>query len=162
MDEVLFDFCSRSRHSARKHLKAEEIECGAWLVVRGLIIRFDIKLPASGSQRRRAGHPSLLSMGVLRKRPFLVRSLPGDAVPEGRFTTGCIAPETGIYRVVHAGHRLPHEVIILRGQVFPKCSKCSGSVLFELAHAAPDLFQSGICRIYELPELEEKESTSCA
>jgi hypothetical protein len=111
---------------------------------------------------RRAGHPTLLSMGVVQKRPFLVRSLLAEAVPEGRFTTGCIAPETGIYRVVHAGHRLPHEVIILRGQVLPKCSKCSGSVLFELAHAAPDLFQSSICRIYELPELEEKESTPCA
>ena len=63
-------------------------------------------------------------------------------------------------------HRLPHEVVILKGQRFPRCSKCTSSVLFELAHAAPDLFQSSISRIYELPVVEQtqplKQKPSCA
>lgn len=73
------------------------------------------------------------------------------------FTTGALAPETGIYRVVHTGHRLPHEVVILKGQRFPRCAKCNGSVLFELAHAAPDLFQSSICHVYKLPVVEQAQ-----
>lgn len=101
-------------------------------------------------------------MGVTQKRGFLVHT------SEEVLKTGAVAPETGIYRVVHTGHRLPHEVVILQGQRFPRCSKCTSSVLFELAHAAPDLFQSCICRIYELPVVEhtqprEQEPTpSCA
>jgi hypothetical protein len=31
------------------------------------------------------------------------------------FQTGAVVPETGIYRIVHDDHRLPHEVVILRG-----------------------------------------------
>lgn len=90
-------------------------------------------------------------MGVKQSRGFLVHS------SEEIFRTGELAPETGIYRVVHTGHRLPHEVVILKGQRFPRCSKCTSSVLFELAHAAPDLFQSSICRIYALPVVEQSQ-----
>lgn len=103
---------------------------------------------------------NLLFMDYLRKRSFLVHS--SSAIPENRFHMGLVAPETGIYRVVHAGHRLSHEVVILRGQIFPRCSKCFGSVLFELAHAAPDLFQSSLCRVYELPAIEQEPVESCA
>jgi hypothetical protein len=38
------------------------------------------------------------------------------------FGTGDTVPETGIYRVTHALHRLPHEIVILRDEHFPRCS----------------------------------------
>jgi hypothetical protein len=42
--------------------------------------------------------------------------------------------ESGIYRVYHRKHRLPHEVTLLRDQLFPKCVKCEDSVYFELVN----------------------------
>ena len=36
------------------------------------------------------------------------------------FEAGRIVPETGIYRVTHAPDHLPHEVIILKGEHFPR------------------------------------------
>jgi len=74
------------------------------------------------------------------------------------YETGTIVPETGIYRVVHTTHRLPHEVVILRGQRFPKCQRCAENVLFELLHAAPDLFRHTTFIVYELPVIEEADS----
>lgn len=72
-----------------------------------------------------------------------------------RFKTGSFVPETGVYRVVHTAHRLPAETVILQGECFPRCAKCSEAVLFELAYPAPDLFRSDAYRIYELPVLED-------
>ena len=71
------------------------------------------------------------------------------------FRTGAAVPETGIYRVHHESHRLPHEVVILKDEIFPRCCKCSEAVRFELAHAAPQLSPHGVYRIYELPVIEE-------
>jgi len=63
------------------------------------------------------------------------------AMPLNRtFKPGDIAIETGVYRVAHAQHRLPHEVVVLRGDRFPKCAKCSEAVSFELFYSAPFLF----------------------
>jgi hypothetical protein len=70
------------------------------------------------------------------------------------YETGTVVPETGIYRVVHSTHRLPHEAVLIKGQRFPKCQKCNELVLFELVHAAPDLFRYIAFR-YELPVIEE-------
>jgi uncharacterized membrane protein len=53
------------------------------------------------------------------------------------FKPADIAVESGVYRVVHAQHRLPHEVVVLRGDRFPRCAKCTGAVSFELFYAAP-------------------------
>ncbi len=52
------------------------------------------------------------------------------------FRTGEVAPVTGIYRVVHAGHRLPHHGILLRGEKFPPCRTCLDAVTFMLLRAA--------------------------
>jgi hypothetical protein len=49
----------------------------------------------------------------------------------GRSKTGAIIPESGIYRVAHSAHRLPHEVTLLKGETFPKCQKCADAVTFE-------------------------------
>jgi len=79
---------------------------------------------------------------------------------ERTFETGEFAPETGIYLVVHSAHRLPHEVVITKGQRFPKCEKCGDAVLFELLHTASDLFPHRIQLVYELPAMEEDEDSA--
>jgi hypothetical protein len=78
-------------------------------------------------------------------KPFLVQ----------KYRTGERVTDTGIYTVIHEHHRLPHQVIIFKGESFPRCSGCSDAVYFYLEYPAPDLFESGLIRIYELPILEE-------
>jgi hypothetical protein len=75
-----------------------------------------------------------------------------------RFQTGDVVPQTGIYRVAHLAHRLPHEVVIFAGDHFPRCAKCANSVVFELVHAVQDLFQHTVRRVYELPVIEEQRA----
>src|SRR4051794_15176701 len=110
-------------------------------------------------------------MGPRKSKLFLVsssrrKSFQGASDTEmknkKRFQTGDLVPETGIYRVAHQAHRLPHEVIIVADQPFPRCSKCGGAVVFELVYAAPDLFQYGVRHLYELPVLEEDRSAQGA
>jgi hypothetical protein len=71
------------------------------------------------------------------------------------YETGETVPETGIYRVIHSAHRLPHEVVIQKDEYFPRCCKCSESVVFTLVHAAPELFWRTVYHVYELPVIEE-------
>lgn len=47
-----------------------------------------------------------------------------------RFQPGDIAPRSGIYRVHHYAHRVPHAVIIMAGTVLPKCKRCGDRVRF--------------------------------
>jgi hypothetical protein len=51
--------------------------------------------------------------------------------------TGQEVPSSGIYRVVHAEHRLPTEVVLIAGNKFPRCGKCANAVEFELIKPAP-------------------------
>lgn len=74
------------------------------------------------------------------------------------FVTGQQVPESGIYRVTHSAHRLPHEVTLLRGEQFPRCSRCGDSVTFELVQTAPQM-TTGIV-VYELPEVADKAKQS--
>jgi hypothetical protein len=90
-----------------------------------------------------------------RPRPYLLSSRKSGRAGRHPFETGRMVPETGIYRVSHVSHRLLHEVVILKGERFPRCAKCNEAVLFDLVHAAPDLFQQSPHRVYELPVLEE-------
>jgi len=70
-------------------------------------------------------------------------------------------PESGIYRVVHAQHRLPHEVTLLKGQVFPPCARCHDEVRFELVRTLPSPWdRRGSVSLYELPVLEEEDTTA--
>jgi hypothetical protein len=87
-------------------------------------------------------------------RPFLIQSPDDRAAQAESFVTGAVVPETGMYRVVHAAHRLPHEMVLMKGERFPRCCKCSGAVLFDLVHAAPDLYRHFVHKIYELPVIE--------
>jgi hypothetical protein len=66
-------------------------------------------------------------------KPFLVAS--------NVFRTDEPVPRTGIYAVSHAEHRLPREVTVFAGQVFPRCAKCSNAVTFQLVRAAPEFDQ---------------------
>jgi hypothetical protein len=72
------------------------------------------------------------------------------------YRTGDAVPESGIYRVSHGSHRLPHEVTLLQHQTFPRCCKCATLVVFEPVALAPTLTERrGHIVLYELPELEE-------
>jgi len=76
-----------------------------------------------------------------------------------KFSTNETVPESGIYRVTHEGHRLPHEVTLLAGQIFPRCSKCNHSVQFEVVRQALHIqAQPGFnVVVYELPVFEEED-----
>jgi hypothetical protein len=39
---------------------------------------------------------------------------------------------TGIYRAIHSGHRMSHEVTVLENTIFPKCRRCGFEVRFSL------------------------------
>jgi len=82
------------------------------------------------------------------------------SVKPQKFNTGETVPESGIYRVLHGEHRLPHEVTLLAGQIFPRCSKCKDSVHFEVVrHAAHIQAQPGFnVVVYELPAFEEDDA----
>src|SRR5690242_6485168 len=92
------------------------------------------------------------------------KSPPSETAPVARgpmlvFRTGETIKESGIYRVHHNQHRLPHEVTLLQGQKFPRCARCDDGVRFELVVAAPadsvpDREQLRIY-LYELPVLDD-------
>jgi hypothetical protein len=90
-------------------------------------------------------------------RPFLVNSRSDMEKGQSVYETGAVVPETGIYLVVHSAHRLPHEVVVIQGQRFPRCQKCGDAVLFELLHSAPDLYRHSTAFVYELPVIDEKD-----
>jgi hypothetical protein len=77
------------------------------------------------------------------------------------FRTGVVIPKSGIYRVIHGAHRLPHEVTLFADGVFPRCSKCEDEVVFELLHAVPALKSEGR-RLFELPVIDEDEQAAIA
>jgi len=47
-----------------------------------------------------------------------------------RFVPGAVAPRSGVYRVHHYAHRMPHFVIVTAGTVLPKCKRCGEKVRF--------------------------------
>ena len=78
-------------------------------------------------------------------------------VKRPRFHTDEIIRQSGIYKVRHKKHRLPHDVPLLRGQYFPRCAQCDTAVVFELVKAAMDEAEAGTSqiRLYELPVIED-------
>lgn len=71
------------------------------------------------------------------------------------YRSGSRVPASGIYRVSHDGHRLPHEVTLVAEQTFPACARCGDAVLFEVLQLAPwlDQWREKII-LYQLPELD--------
>ena len=68
-----------------------------------------------------------------------------------------VVPTTGIYSVSHTEHRLPHEVILISGDKFPRCSKCNAPVTFGLVWTAKPGLEYHPVRVYELPDLDDEE-----
>lgn len=68
-----------------------------------------------------------------------------------------VVPATGIYTVYHTEHRLPHEVILICGDKFPRCSKCGVGVTFVLVREARAGSEYHPVRVYELPDLDDDE-----
>jgi hypothetical protein len=76
--------------------------------------------------------------------------------------TGQQIPDSGIYRVTHQQHRLPHEVTLLKGETFPRCAKCGDMVEFELVQSVPyHRDRTSFCvRLYALPDLDDEGPVS--
>ncbi|HZD96307.1 MAG TPA: hypothetical protein VE133_18740 [Candidatus Sulfotelmatobacter sp.] len=49
-----------------------------------------------------------------------------------QFKPGEVVPTAGIYKVLHAQHRLPHKASFKAQEKFPLCHKCEAQVRFEL------------------------------
>ncbi|MBZ5504958.1 MAG: hypothetical protein LAO78_05655 [Acidobacteriia bacterium] len=78
-----------------------------------------------------------------------------------QFLCGDRISESGIYLVRHSKHRLPHEVTLLRDQLFPRCAKCEDSVYFELVRRAADITLTPFkVALYALPVADEEEEGS--
>ena len=90
-------------------------------------------------------------------RLFLLKSAPQKRVKRTTFHTDETVRQSGIYKVRHKKHRLPHEVILLRDQYFPRCAQCDTAVVFELVQAVLDEAEAGtsLIRLYELPVIED-------
>jgi hypothetical protein len=70
-------------------------------------------------------------------------------------------PVSGVYRVIHAQHRLPHEVTLIAGQTFPPCAQCHAEVRFEMVRELPSLSRErrGNVSLYSLPVLDDDEDS---
>jgi hypothetical protein len=56
-----------------------------------------------------------------------------------RFVPGAIAPRSGVYRVHHYAHRMPHLVTITAGAVLSECRRCGDKVRFAPMIAAESI-----------------------
>jgi hypothetical protein len=83
---------------------------------------------------------------------------------QGRFKTGTVIPASGIYNVRHVAHRLPHEVTLLKGEIFPKCQKCADAVTFKLlrmlTYQTAAKNSSWRITLYELPVIDGGDDAS--
>ncbi len=46
---------------------------------------------------------------------------------------------TGVYEVLHQGHRAPHQGFLSEGDRFPDCQRCGGNVIFRLVRPVKEL-----------------------
>lgn len=79
------------------------------------------------------------------------------------FRVGERIPESGVYRVYHSEHRVSHEVTLVAGQDFPRCSVCDRNVHFELLQSAPEIAEDSNfrnLRLFEIPHPEDNEGWS--
>jgi hypothetical protein len=51
---------------------------------------------------------------------------------------GDVCAASGMYQVVHKGHRAAHTVVIRKGDPFPQCKTCSEAVRFRLVKKVTD------------------------
>ena len=102
-------------------------------------------------------------VGLIQTGIFLLNSkIEMDNKEPRLYKTGEIVPQTGIYRVIHGAHRLPHEAVVIEGFKFPRCQKCSGFVRFELIHSDPAVYRHARYYVFELPVIDEDDSSISA
>ena len=74
------------------------------------------------------------------------------------FVTGQPVPASGIYSIRHSAHRLYSQVALFKGEMFPKCARCSSKVVFRLVREFHGLDAAGTPKfrvpLYELEVLE--------
>jgi hypothetical protein len=86
--------------------------------------------------RKRPIRPSMHHVGPLSAKP--------------RFKAGDVIPESGIYETVHEkDHRNPHELVMIKFDLFPPCDTCADRVRFRLIRSAPYIFSD--------PDFEQSE-----
>jgi hypothetical protein len=77
------------------------------------------------------------------------------SIAEGSWNTGAFVPRTGIYAVLHSGHRLPAEVTLVAGDWFPRCQACDTPVTFALRRRLDYRpFAHSRIHLYQLPVLD--------
>jgi hypothetical protein len=65
----------------------------------------------------------------------------GPSAESPRFKAGDVVPESGIYETIHENaHRGIHEVVMIKGDLFPPCDTCADRVRFRLIRSAPYIF----------------------
>jgi hypothetical protein len=79
-----------------------------------------------------------------------------------KYHTGDLVPDSGIYRVVHSVHRLPHSVTICKGERFPRCAKCADKVVFELIRGIECPFTYEPMHVFELHPEEDERAAGAA
>jgi hypothetical protein len=87
----------------------------------------------------------------------------GETVmPKRVYGTGEPVPESGVYRVSHSAHRLPHEVTLLHGHRFPRCEKCGELVEFRLVRRAPHIKSDADFRVtlFSLPVMDDSKNAA--
>ncbi len=93
------------------------------------------------------------------KAPKTAKSAPPQehSVEATGFHHGDTIPRTGLYKVEHSEHRLPAQVTLRKGEIFPPCSACDASVLFSLLKAAPAESDDKVFKVvlYSLPVLDD-------
>lgn len=60
----------------------------------------------------------------------------GASKAEQAFKSGDEVPESGVYTVIHEGHRPSHAATIFKGERFPVCAHCGPLVRFVLVRPA--------------------------
>jgi hypothetical protein len=60
----------------------------------------------------------------------------GASKAERNFKAGDEVPESGLYTVIHEGHRHSHAATIFKGERFPACAHCGPQVRFVLVRPA--------------------------
>ena len=60
-----------------------------------------------------------------------------------QYASGSRVPQTGIYEMIHHGQAQAHEVVLIQGNLFPRCEGCRKDVRFRLLRRTPDIFDGG-------------------
>jgi len=55
---------------------------------------------------------------------------------EDVFKPGDSVPRSGIYKVMHYQHRMPHDTVVTDHHPFPMCRVCGARVRYKLARGA--------------------------